>query len=639
MILVYAGRRADPGDGSAVDLPAQNVPFLGERIDRLLSSLRPDIVIGSAANGTDLLVVEAARRRRANGDGALIHIVLGPTVETFRASSVADRPGPWGATFDRVVADLHPSRLHLVDDPLGDPYSNINARIVDVARAHRRESDEIIGLVVRGAERSNPDFTADLEAQLLDMGALVLKLDPAVRKEHRPVCFVAMPYGRKPDPLLVGAERDMDAVYERVFVPLLEEGGFDYRRGDRQFDQGLIRPAFIEELLDADIVVADLTTLNANVMWELGLRHFAKKATTILVAVEGTRPIFDLSDVPLAQYPYNGVSLSEQEAVGSIRALRPSLAAIDRGRIDSPFRSVIDVEEPILWRSRRGAGDVAADELFERTGRAFDGLDEAALCTVADELTRAGLSRPQRRAVALEVARVAIAIGECPIAVRVLEPLLDDDPDVIYSEPRERLALALYRPRAATITDLDRAERLLEQVLAKHPRSVEALGMRAAVAKRRLFLLLDAPTAALRGAIDVTAQRYEDAFAATSAHWHGVNALSLRRASGQHLGAAVEPALQLLPVVRFFAERARQDDPTEHWAWASLGEVELSATLLGAVKPPSIEAAAAAYGRAGFAAGRDLGAIRSMREQLDLLRRLGDPSDVIDPLLAVLATQ
>lgn len=636
MILVYAGRRADPQDGSTADLSAENLSFIRERIERLIASLHPDLVIGSGANGTDLLVLEAALRRRGVDEPPTIHVVVGPTVEGFRESSVADRPGAWGATFDGIIGNAASRRLELVDAGAGDPYRAINTRILELARTRKRDTDEIIGLIVRGNENKDPDYTRELEAQLLASGCLVITLDPGLRRAGRRVCFVAMPYGRKRDLELAGLERDMDAVYDRIFVPLLEERGFDYRRADRQFDQGLIRASFVEQLLDADVVIADLTTHNANVAWELGLRHVAKKATTILVATEGTRQIFDVADVPLYGYPYGGSVLSEREAVASVVALRPVLDAIDLGRVDSPFRSVMDVDEPIRWRSRRGAGDIVADQMLDQAARAFESRDEAALRAAADAVGTADLSRPQRRVLSLEVARLSLALKEYGCAVQLLEPLVEDDTDVAHPMLREQLALALYRPEEASMGDIARAERILGQVLERWPQSVEALGMLAAVAKRRMRRLIGGSPAALQAAVAVTARNYEDAFRATSAYWHGVNALSLRRVAAQHMDGPLDLAERLLPVVRFFAESARDANPDEHWPWASLGEVELSAALLLPSDAPSLSSTRTAYAQAVFVAGRDEGAIASMREQLSLLNDLGDPVEVVDELLALL---
>lgn len=100
MIVAFAGRRIDAeGAGEAGKFPLANADRVQRAVERFLSERRPAVVVGSAACGADLLVLEAADRL-----GIRRRVVLPFDRATFRAKSVTDRPGNWGPRFDEVVA-------------------------------------------------------------------------------------------------------------------------------------------------------------------------------------------------------------------------------------------------------------------------------------------------------------------------------------------------------------------------------------------------------------------------------------------------------------------------------------------------------------------------------------------------------
>ena len=100
MIIAFAGRRIDADKaGEPGKFPLANVDRVHREVEQLLRERRPAVVVGSAACGADLLVLEAAGRL-----GIRRRVVLPFDRAAFRASSVTDRPGDWGPRFDDVVA-------------------------------------------------------------------------------------------------------------------------------------------------------------------------------------------------------------------------------------------------------------------------------------------------------------------------------------------------------------------------------------------------------------------------------------------------------------------------------------------------------------------------------------------------------
>ncbi len=77
--------------------------------------------------------------------------------------------------------------------------------------------------------------------------------------------------------------------------------GYEVRRADDIDDLGQITHQIIERLLDDDLVVADLTSLNPNVFYELAVRHAARKPVITLMTF-GQRMPFDVQDVRTVFY-------------------------------------------------------------------------------------------------------------------------------------------------------------------------------------------------------------------------------------------------------------------------------------------------------------------------------------------------
>ena len=98
-IIALAGRRIDTLGTSPPRFPLECVPLVRARIAELLRVERAAAVVSSAACGADLVALEEAERI-----GIRRRIILPFPVRTFRDTSVTDRPGTWGPTFDRVIA-------------------------------------------------------------------------------------------------------------------------------------------------------------------------------------------------------------------------------------------------------------------------------------------------------------------------------------------------------------------------------------------------------------------------------------------------------------------------------------------------------------------------------------------------------
>jgi hypothetical protein len=87
-----------------------------------------------------------------------------------------------------------------------------------------------------------------------------------------------------------------------IITPAAKASGFNVKTANRQ-GSDLIQSTIINDLMDADLVIADLTEHNPNVMFELGMR-MAEDKPVVLIKASGTGPLFDVDNM-LRVFEYN----------------------------------------------------------------------------------------------------------------------------------------------------------------------------------------------------------------------------------------------------------------------------------------------------------------------------------------------
>ena len=179
--------------------------------------------------------------------------------------------------------------------------------------------------------------------------------------------FIVRPFGTKKD--RNQNEVNFDAVQEQLIVPALERVGVDGRTTLDILRAGNIRVDMFQRLLTADLVVADLTIDNANVFYELGIRHALREKRTFMLRCEGDKYPFDLQTDRYFIYQRENPAASLEQLVAALRQtlnsderdspvfkLLPNLQAQDR----SHFLAVpMDFREAVEQASaNRQAGDL-----------------------------------------------------------------------------------------------------------------------------------------------------------------------------------------------------------------------------------------------------------------------------------------
>src|SRR6476469_1468739 len=90
-----------------------------------------------------------------------------------------------------------------------------------------------------------------------------------------------------------------DGVFNEIIKPALAD--FDVLRADSQLDERSILAKIITGIDNADLIVADVTLNNANVMYELGVAHTLGKPT-IMIAEDVSQLPFDIRCYSVHEY-------------------------------------------------------------------------------------------------------------------------------------------------------------------------------------------------------------------------------------------------------------------------------------------------------------------------------------------------
>ncbi|HZF07775.1 MAG TPA: tetratricopeptide repeat-containing protein [Thermoanaerobaculia bacterium] len=146
--------------------------------------------------------------------------------------------------------------------------------------------------------------------------------------------FIIRPFGVKQG-------IDFDRVEKELIDPALSGLGVTGRTTAEILRQGNIHYAMFQRLLTAELVIADLSIHNANVFYELGIRHALRKKRTFLLRTRQDDYPFDLQT-------YRYLTYDKDEPAASLpaltEALRQTLASDDQ---DSPvFQWLPELQEP-----------------------------------------------------------------------------------------------------------------------------------------------------------------------------------------------------------------------------------------------------------------------------------------------------
>ncbi|KAA8558555.1 hypothetical protein FX985_04914 [Pseudomonas extremaustralis] len=277
-------------------------------------------------------------------------------------------------------------------------------------------------------------------------------------KDTRKVCFVVMGFGKKTD-FETGRTLDLNATYEAIIEPAVNNQGLRCIRADEKVHSGVIDVEMYDQLLRADLVIADISTGNVNAVYELGVRHALRPNSTIIMTEDKGKLYFDLNHTNTFKYSHFGEDIGVREARRAVPALEELISAsLTSDRPDSPVYTYL----PKLQRPR------LTDEQYAEL------LDEA-------EAAQQRLFHYMHTGERLLKASDHIGASKAFAAAEAMKP---GEPDIV-----QKLSLTTYKAMLPTEVDaLLEAGRILEVLDPAGSNDPETLGIAGAI-RKRLWLL------------------------------------------------------------------------------------------------------------------------------------------------------
>jgi len=156
-------------------------------------------------------------------------------------------------------------------------------------------------------------------------------------------CFVICPIGPK------GSEtrKRSDKVLRFIISPIADKVGLHLIRADQIPSPGIITDQIMKHLLEDELVIADLTDSNANVFYELAIRHVARKPVIQLIQ-EGEKIPFDAATMRTIEYSFDveRINATKEELENQISSvLHEPLQVATPFSISSDLRLYPDLEK------------------------------------------------------------------------------------------------------------------------------------------------------------------------------------------------------------------------------------------------------------------------------------------------------
>jgi tetratricopeptide (TPR) repeat protein len=302
-----------------------------------------------------------------------------------------------------------------------------------------------------------------------------------------PQVFVVMPYGIKPIGRTDNAGKaggsnrkvDFDAVYHELIAQALRGAGYEPFRADEEPAAGSILMDMHFELVTSEFVLADISITNANVFYELGIRHGVTPRGTIALHAGWQNRPFDV--FPERTFHYDGSLFQVPPLKTQDRTSRLTLElkrltdvlkkafASDGRTVSSPVYAALPGLREVNWETIetarvkyfRGALDHSREriEVARRLSRPGD------ILTLSQEAP----TRYHERKYKLELARGFIDLGQFQFARRILDELVAAAPDDL--PVNTQLCFVLNR-----LGDVRLAQARVENVLKRHTGDPDAQG-------------------------------------------------------------------------------------------------------------------------------------------------------------------
>lgn len=300
--------------------------------------------------------------------------------------------------------------------------------------------------------------------------------------EHKKRCFVVMGFGIKTD-LATGRKLDLNKSYRLLVKPVVEAKGLECIRADEIRHSGIIDYPLYQELLKADVVIADLSTANVNAFYELGIRHALRPFTTVVISEDKLSYPFDLNHINITSYTHLGDVIDGDEVIRFTKLLGETLQAVlDKQQPDSPVYTFLDNLVP------PGLKEETANVL----SKIGDAMEEEVRIHAGQNKNKQSKQRSKTLSLVLEQGEAALKKKNYTEATKHFQAALEmthstgenamvsNDPYII-----QRLALTTYKAKKPNaLSALNKSMKLLKNLDLDHTNDPETVALAGAIEKR-----------------------------------------------------------------------------------------------------------------------------------------------------------
>lgn len=358
--------------------------------------------------------------------------------------------------------------------------------------------------------------------------------------EGKKICFVVQGFGEKTD-FTTGKKFNLDNSYQ-VIKEAVQGAGLECIRADEIVHSGIIDAPMYQEILHADLVIADLSTYNVNAAYELGVRHALRPFATIIVAEDGMKYPFDFGHIAIRKYKHLGDDIGAGEARRFTKELKDAIAVIIQAQqTDSPvYTYLTDLQAP--------------NERKNKMTETAASIDASNVIISSLQDPESAEAQPQQSAkLLLEQATAAKDQNDFVLAASLLQVLRQMRPHDEYIV--QQLALATYKSKQPDAkTALEQARALLVELGPESTNDPETLGLWGAVHKRLWDISRD------RKDLDESIAGYERGFYLKQDYYNGINLaflLNVRAQVGEAAGENAEAVADFVVARRVRGEVLR----------------------------------------------------------------------------------
>jgi Tetratricopeptide Repeats-Sensor len=311
---------------------------------------------------------------------------------------------------------------------------------------------------------------------------------------------------------------DFDAVERELIEPVLRDAQIKGRTTQEIARAGNIRTDMFERLLLADLVIADISIHNANVYYELGIRHALRPRTTILIRARKDEVPFDLKTDRYLEYSPDDPGGARELLAEAVR----QSASFETK--DSPVYLMLPGLKPTDPEEFRPMPEDFTEDVREAVRR----QDLPLLAVLGEEAAMFDWALAGARV----VGRAQFDLSAWPDARATWEEVRKERPD---DSEANLLLGTIYQRLGDPVASTSAVERTLNRRDVPARQQAEALALKARNLKDRWVgewggkPTKERPAAALRSPFLEQARRaYGEAFLADQNHWYsGINALAL----------------------------------------------------------------------------------------------------------------